>query len=1368
MIRYFIMILLLIHSTLNFAEIQVPDVLKPWQPWVLHGTENEQCPFFHQNVELKRCAWPSQLILDMTENQAVFKQSWTVYQDAWVDLPGDARLWPEHVEIDDEAGIIRNHQGKPQVRLVAGFHRIQGEFNWQRAPEYIAVPLETGLLKIQKQGMPVVVERDDKGRIWLSRGEQSQHQNKQKKLIQLTVFRVIKDDMPLTMDVYLKLKVAGENREMLLGALFSDQFLPMKLDSQLPARLESNNQLRLQIRPGQWDIHVKVRYQGAVNQLAFKRPDQAVWPQQEVWVFKPRHDLRMVTITGADKIDPNQTRLPQQFKQYPTYLMNPGDQLTLVEKRRGDANPSPDQLSLQRNIYLDFKGTGYTIVDHINGTMNRGWRLEMKMPALLGRVALDNENQFITRLNNKANPGVEVRHGQVNLMADSRIDQFMTELSAVGWDHDFNKVTANLYLPPGWQLMHATGIDQLSNSWIQKWSLLDLFIVLMVSLSIAKLWRWQWGLVALVTLVLTYHATSAPQFMWLNLIAAIALLRLLPAGKFCNWVNRYRLISTLVLVVTCLVFMVNEARQAIYLQLEKPWLSLDESNSKSKRYFSGDRHRQSQTDKYSKMERYSSNAAPVMMQQQVTMKKRSALKQIDVNAQVQTGPGIPQWSWNSVRLAWNGPVEKNQKMHLYLIAPPLSRLLHVFNVGVVVLLLFRLLNVGDWFNKRNRMTGQAVAMVLVLIFVGSLHAVPTVSASTVPFEPTLSEVPSESLLTELKKRLLAPAVCVPDCFDFSHMTVTLENAQLTLNLSIDSTAKGAFPLPKIQNLRYSEKVSFDQQTQIPALYMDKQDTLWVVLNEGRHQINMTYVLTDSTQLTMIMPVKPHKLSVSALDWDIQGMDDNGYVKHSLQLIKQVKSLPEQSKPTTLKNNSHQFAPFFRVTRRLILGLDWEIETTVERQYARDKAVVIKIPTLSGESVTSPHVRLEDQQIVVNFSTLQKSVLYRSVLEKQDKIQLAAAKTNAWIERWELDIGYLWHVIISGIPPVHQQSSTGQWLPTYKPWPGESLTLNIAKPEGIAGPTMTIDKSQLTIKPGNRVTDYTLMLNLRSSRGGQHTIILPESASLLATKINTKTIPVEQDGKKVTLPITPGSQQIELSWRQSKSVSTYLMAPAVNIGISSVNAKVHMDIPADRWILFAGGPGIGPAILFWGVIGVLIVVAAGLARIPWVPLKMHHWVLLGLGIASAAMNVIVVVVGWFFIMGWRYKIDIYTLKKWQFNLLQIGLVALTLVALSSLLFSIEQGLLGKPDMSIVGNGSSIYHLYWYQDRIAESLSQPWVVTIPLFWYRVLMLFWSLWLAFAMLNWLKWAWQCFSQGGLWRKIDKMKVNLNLKKSSSTEVV
>lgn len=71
------------------------------------------------------------------------------------------------------------------------------------------------------------------------------------------------------------------------------------------------------------------------------------------------------------------------------------------------------------------------------------------------------------------------------------------------------------------------------------------------------------------------------------------------------------------------------------------------------------------------------------------------------------------------------------------------------------------------------------------------------------------------------------------------------------------------------------------------------------------------------------------------------------------------------------------------------------------------------------------------------------------------------------------------------------------------------------------------------------------------------------------------------------------------------------------------------------------------------------------------------------------------------------------------------------------------------MQIAGNDSTAYQLNWYVDRSDAGLPQARFVSVPLFGYRLLMLGWALWLAGALLGWLKWGWSAFAQGGFWHK-------------------
>jgi len=98
--------------------------------------------------------------------------------------------------------------------------------------------------------------------------------------------------------------------------------------------------------------------------------------------------------------------------------------------------------------------------------------------------------------------------------------------------------------------------------------------------------------------------------------------------------------------------------------------------------------------------------------------------------------------------------------------------------------------------------------------------------------------------------------------------------------------------------------------------------------------------------------------------------------------------------------------------------------------------------------------------------------------------------------------------------------------------------------------------------------------------------------------------------------------------------------------------------------------------------------------------------------------------------------------------------MSLLSLGFLFLAVQQGLLGLPEMHVSGNASSAYDLNWYQDRSSGQLPHAWVFSVPLFVYRLLMLAWALWLAFALLKWLRWGWQCVNQHGLWITLERKK--------------
>jgi hypothetical protein len=185
------------------------------------------------------------------------------------------------------------------------------------------------------------------------------------------------------------------------------------------------------------------------------------------------------------------------------------------------------------------------------------------------------------------------------------------------------------------------------------------------------------------------------------------------------------------------------------------------------------------------------------------------------------------------------------------------------------------------------------------------------------------------------------------------------------------------------------------------------------------------------------------------------------------------------------------------------------------------------------------------------------------------------------------------------------------------------------------------------------------------------------------------------------------------------------------------------------VLFLGGPRLGPSVLFWSHLLVLVLVALALGRSTLTPLRAQHWVLLGLGLSQLPMPAAAIVAGYFLVMGARSQHAAMN-RGWLFDLRQLGLLLWTAVALVLLFVAVKEGLLSTPDMHIGGNGSSRTLLRWFADRVAAWPPQAWVLSLPLIVYRLAMLAWALWLAVALIRWSRWAWSCFATGGLWRSL------------------
>lgn len=1304
------------------AEPYVPQVLEPWRQWVLDKHKDHDCPTAHDSAA-RSCTWTSSLSLDLDQTGGRFVQRTTVFAQQAVRIPGDSSSWPLEVSVDGRAAVVTRSGDTPRVTLDPGKHSIEGRFLWRQRPDDLGIPSGYGVLDLRLDGSEVARPQSDHARLYLGERARGAEAGAEDRLV-ARVYRRVDDSVPLTLTTQLNLEVSGRAREITIGPAQLPGFVEMRLQSPVPARLESDGNLRLFVEPGTLEVDLVSRYPGPVNALRIPASTGG-WPEQEVWVYAADRSQRVASVEGVNAIDASQTGLPASWRNFPAYLMTAQTTMTLVEEQRGDESPAPDSFTLERDLWLDFQGDGFTARDHLNGTVNRARRIQYQVTP--GRVEVNGTPMLVTRLSDDEPAGVQLPQGAVDLVAVSHLPK-SASLAAIGWDIDVQRLNATLHLPPGWELLGTSGVDLATGAWVQKWSLWNVFLVLLLTVATARLLGWTAGGTMFAALVLGYHVRDAPVIVWLFAVGALGLLRVLPPGALQRITRLVYGGVMIIAALAVLTFAIDRVRIAIYPQLEQPFLAVSAQ---------GPGRGMPVAAKTAMPSAPAESATRELGVVSASKPPVTDYSRVQPGANVQTGPGEPRWSWEHVALLWNGPVKADQPFALHLLPPMVMRPLYVLMAALFGLLfvwfVMELLTEAQrprWMRGLRGVAGGAVALLLLHVPAAG-HAAQ--EAQDVMIDP--------GILKELETRLTAPPDCLPACAGVERAHISLSAQLLRIQLDVHAAARIWVPLPGSADNWNPRTVMLDGLRQ-SVLGRDAGGQLEGVLEPGRHQIVLEGPVTGFDQIRLPFALQPGELQLDVDGWTVNGVVDE-QVRGQAITFERIEE--RQSGPGTANLTPEPVPPFVQVQRTLHLGIAWRVDTVATRIAPPRGPISLTLPLIPGESVLSEDVPVKDGRATVVIPPGARSVRWQSSLEPSPTIELTAGPMNAYQELWYLDAASMWHVQTEGFPPVKQPGAT---MPLWQPWPGEHLLLDVRRPEAVEGPTRTVEWLQLSQSPGGRATDSTLTLMIRASQGGSYAIALPEGAALRSIVIDGQEQPMPADTSDISLPLHPGEQNLQLTWQTPEGIGTLWAAPTMSFPSPINNIELSLALPRSRWPLAVAGPEIGPAMLFWGVLVVIVGAAFGLGRFRGVPLPTRDWLLLGIGMSTCNLPSILLVVIWLFALHGRERWADRLRSYWQFDLAQIGLGLLTLAAIIALLASIPLGLLGSPNMQVTGNGSSDYLYRWYQDRTPGALPAAWLITAPIWIYRGAMLAWSLWLSFALLRWLRWGWQCFGADGLWR--------------------
>ncbi|MFT3923170.1 MAG: hypothetical protein QM778_11615 [Myxococcales bacterium] len=1340
----------------------VPKPLEPWVPWVLDDLGEQQCP---QIDDLRVCVWTTRVTLDATDAGASFTLAMTVDRKGYVELPGSRERWPEDVRVDGQPrATLQSSDGtRPIVELSPGTHSISGRFVWSSLPDSLQMPADLGSLALRVKGTPIAFPKREKdGLVWLGGGGNDAAEEER---LELSVHRMIEDGVPLVLHTRVRVSAGGKAREIVLPNVLVAGTRPVELSANLPAQLSPEGALRIQAQAGDYQVEIRAVVPSPLEVLS--APNAAApWPDHEIWVFRADDRLRHVELSGAPQVDAARTDLAPDWAHLPAYSVGPGVGLRIETKRRGEPEPAPNQIHLSRALWLDLDGEGYTVRDHMSGAMNRDFRVDLTR-GNLGHAFVDGADQVITVHDKKS--GVEIRQGNFDLKAEWRMDQGRNELAAVGYEQDVHQLSTELNLPPGFKLLGSSGVDNLPGTWLDEWDLFDFFFVLLLSLAVAKIAGRFFFPLAIVTLVLTHSEPEAPALAWIFLVASAALTRVVREGRWGKIVRGTFIASAVGILLVMVPFAVSEVRQALYPQLEFPYTG---PSSYSTPVFSENAPAAPSGAESAPMaEPAPMPEAPAQMegggglqdvQKDEAQEERSELKtrgrlgssygsgygkaagaarqlkqEIDPNQVVQTGPGVPVWRFRTYNLSWSGPVEHSQRLSLWILPPALTRIWSLLSVLLSAALLFVLLRAARSAGAGTSAGGGLAASVLALL--GVLAVQPAQA----------QDFPSAELLNQLRERLTEPAECEPNCLAVSTLKLKVEAGRLTLRVQVNAGAAAIYQAPGPLESWSPEQVKVDGKEALAMVRLD-DGFLHVRVAPGLHEVEFTGPLPRSQALTLALGTPPHRVETEARGYVIDGVNQDGHAEGSISIRRELAEDAQDE-----EGSSQALEPWLSVRREFELGIRFRVRTVIQRVSAPGASVLVRLPLLPGESVTESGLVSEQGSVSIELPRDQSQVTFSSTLAPTSELKLQAATPNGtpkgavvrpWNETWVIRPSALYHVSFDGIAPITRKGPDGVFEPEYRPWPGETLSVKAEKLAAAEGTSVTIDSTRLELHPGSRMEQSTLTLQVRSSHGTSERIRIPAQAILTGCTVDGEARSTRVKDGAIELQLNPGQHSVVLTLQRPVGMDNSYSPGSVSLTRPLTNITTSVNIPGDRWLLWASGPSWGPAVLFWGYLVVVVLAALGLGRVPFSPLKTHEWVLLGLGLTQVDVGVVFIVLAWLFCLAFRERNP--PREPLLFNANQVFLGVLTVVALCCLAFAVHQGLVVQPDMQVQGQDSTNELLNWYTDRSAGTLPEVRIWSVPLWIYKGLMLLWALWLAASVLRWLRWGWSAFRQGGGWQ--------------------
>ena len=1342
MSRHFIASILFLFVAIGAqsAEVYVPEELEGWREWVLHDRPYIDCPWFANVKERAGCVWLSSVEISVTRGESRGGATFVIVADVFgktnVRMPHAEGYLPQEVTVNGTTMPLVSTPGGPALPLKSDRYRIEGKLSWPIVlePAFLEVP-ESAFLHLEIDGATAQNVRLDDGMLWL----RSRRQEDSADTLNIKVFRYLEDGIPLMLTTELRLTAEGQNRTFDLGKVLPDSFVVTSIDSTTPFRIDDDGTASVQLTRGTSYIEFSARSVENVEVFDYHKANEH-WPEVEYWGWSPKRDIRLVRVEGPPSLDLGQIDYPFQVSDSAGFVLSEDVSMRLIEEQRGNLNPYPARFDVEREMWLSFDGNSFIVRDEIQSDTDSETAIVVNY--VPGKIEVNSDPRLVTYSDpdNLIDPGVNLSDRTSEIHAVSLLDN-ANPIHAVGWKIDADSLKATLNVPPGWRLLWSRGVDRVTDSWLSSWSIWDIFLAALLIGLVFRVGGPIWAGVVAIAVVISYQEHAVTTIGFLVLAAIAALVRIIDHEGLRRFLLGVHWVLVVPIAIACIFYSTYAARQAIYPQLERQaFPTYDEQYAISdERVANRLRSKMEEGSAISRSD-FKEKEVVVMMAAGAFVPRPEWEIQF-TGVQIPTGPGIPTWDWREIALDWSGPVSQEQTISLTFLPPWLFRILSLASAALtmLVLLFFVLRNVPPAAKIPPLLRALVPGLGLLLF---------------VPYDAS-AEVPQRYVLDELERRLLAPPSCVPECFYYESALVDIEPDKLQTEMIVHVAAEVAVPVPESIGTWTHDRVSVNDSN-VPLARVEGR--MFVLLGEGVHTVRTRASIGDFSRIDISYQKVPGFLRYDIEGWRRQGVDDSA--RSTTHTFIRIDDTDSEDTITLLQD---PVEPYVRVTRVLRFVFDPIVETIVTRVTPKSGPFSVVIPLLEGETMIGDFFSVENRKVTVAFPTDGDRAVWRTRLDPTGDITLTAPPIGTRQEIWRLAGSDFWHYDYAGLMPV-KSANRGT---TFYPRSDETLQVSLTRPKPVGGDWITVQEADLAVEVGNRSTNAELSLMIEASQADEFDLQLPEGARVTSIRSKGDDIPVPATGE-VKLPLSAGSNAVSVSWLMDEGASWLFKTPRVQLQQHARNIDIHVAFPESRWTLLLGGPLRGAAVLFWGIAIVVLVLAVALSRLDEFPISTPAAVLLTLGASVANLWALLFAGAWFIAIWWRNRNDFGGVESPYYAFGQLVFLLVSALAVGVLVATVPVALLGQPDMLIAGYGSNALNYFWYADYSTITLPTAWVVSLPHWVYLMTMFAWSFWLAIAIVNWVRLAWQAVSRPQFWppRKPRKKSEANEISESGSME--